>query len=397
MGILFVRQIMILRESSKINYAPIILGIGVAGGLVHFIIYPQEIDFILLFRESLLSVLVGTTFYIVLNILNQIQTTDEEDSYHNDILNRIDELKNVVSNLENRIALFTKNEQKVQNEVNEKLKIDIETLKEIEQNQMKFLDKFDQFSILYEDISLSFRNFTELQIPELDTIVHKHIDILRVANQDHYNHLKADLNTIVTSRTEIFKESKDLKRNFSDIKNLSDDIANSIKKSTMQQFREFTQLLDTQVVSLHNHTKAVLTKLQSSETILADIKEHSEIVNKQMDLSSTKMDEFEKYKNSIVEIYAVSRKLTLDIELIKADYIKSQMKLEMIAGDFKLSESEQLEAMQQQIVSLSDVLSAKIENSLSKLHQHYHIADEEITQSVHKLSQRSKLQNGYGS
>jgi len=51
--------------------------------------------------------------------------------------------------------------------------------------------------------------------------------------------------------------------------------------------------------------------------------------------------------------------------------------------------------MQKQIEDLGTNLNQKIDNSLSKLHEHYHIADDDITQSVQILAKKAQLQRGY--
>ena len=51
--------------------------------------------------------------------------------------------------------------------------------------------------------------------------------------------------------------------------------------------------------------------------------------------------------------------------------------------------------MKVRIDDLSDTLSNKIDESLEKLHEHFHIADGEISQSVQILAKRAQLKNGY--
>ena len=84
-----------------------------------------------------------------------------------------------------------------------------------------------------------------------------------------------------------------------------------------------------------------------------------------------------------------------EIEMIKNDYKKSQLKLSSIAKEFKENESEQIELMKEQINSLNETLSQRIDESLDKLHEHYHIAEEDITKSVQILSKKAQLKKGY--
>ncbi|MCK9492223.1 MAG: hypothetical protein M0Q24_09035, partial [Sulfurimonas sp.] len=59
MAILFLRQISILKHPNKINYAPLMIGVGAISSVVHFIIHPDVTNVILLLRESFLPLLVS--------------------------------------------------------------------------------------------------------------------------------------------------------------------------------------------------------------------------------------------------------------------------------------------------------------------------------------------------
>ena len=83
------------------------------------------------------------------------------------------------------------------------------------------------------------------------------------------------------------------------------------------------------------------------------------------------------------------------MEVIKADYVKSQAQLSVISRELKSSVDEQIDTMKQQIETLGETLTQKIEESLEKLHEHYHIADDDITQSVQILAKKAQLQRGY--
>jgi hypothetical protein len=65
---LFLRQISILKQPNKINYAPLMVGIGAIGSVIHFIIHPDASNVIMLLRESFFPLLVALLFYIVMNI-----------------------------------------------------------------------------------------------------------------------------------------------------------------------------------------------------------------------------------------------------------------------------------------------------------------------------------------
>ena len=84
-----------------------------------------------------------------------------------------------------------------------------------------------------------------------------------------------------------------------------------------------------------------------------------------------------------------------DIEIVKSDYVKSQSQLDLISKDISSAKDEKVEAMTEQINSLGKALSKKIDESLEKLHEHYHIAEGDITQSVQMLAKQAQSKKGY--
>ena len=76
MAVLFLRQIYILKQPNKINYSPLMIGIGAISSIVHFIIQPQVQDFVLLLRQAAFPLLVALLLYMVMNVLHQTQETE---------------------------------------------------------------------------------------------------------------------------------------------------------------------------------------------------------------------------------------------------------------------------------------------------------------------------------
>ena len=398
MALLFLRQISILKQPNKINYAPLMIGIGAISSVVHFIIHPDATDVILLLRESFFPLLVALLLYIVMNILHQTQQRESallQDEFTKALISQVTQLKEFVSELETRMVTNQQEDRQAQEDVREKFKKDIKTLDIIEINQGKFLEKFEEMDSWHKNVSKEFEYFTTIQMPELDNVVHKHIDILRVAEQEHYNKLTNILEKAVENRNDISEDIDELKKNLSSMKAISDDIAKSITKHTLQQLSGVTQAFEKQIQALKAHSESVRTSLYEGENTLIGIREQSEMIMKQMILSSKKMDELESKNSALHDIYSTIKSLVADVENIKADYVKSQSQLSIIAKDMKVSEAEQIDAMKVQIGSMSEILTQRIDDSLEKLHEHYHIAGEDITQSVQMLTKKAQLQKGY--
>jgi len=398
MAILFLRQISILKQPNKINYAPLMIGIGSISSVVHFIIHPDITDVILLLRESFLPLLVALLLYIVMNILHQTQQTQNartHDEFARVITTQVSELKEFMAELEGRMILSQQDDRKAQEEMREKFKQDIKALNAIELNQGKFLEKFDEMDGWHKGVSKAFDDFTNVQLPELDNVVHKHIDILRVAEQDHYNQIKTTLEKAVDSRFDISEDIDDLKANLSSMRAISDDIAKAITKHTLQQLSGVTKAFETQIVSLKSHTEGVTTSLYEGENRLGAIREQSEMIMKQMVLSSKKMNELEEQNSGLHDIYSTIKDLVGEIEVIKADYVKAQSELSSISGELNSKKEAEIDGVREQMEALITNLTKKIDDSLEKLHEHYHIASDDITQSVQILAKKAQLQKGY--
>jgi len=398
MALLFLRQISILKQPNKINYAPLIIVIGAIGGVVHFILHPDTGDVILLLRESFIPFLVGLLLYIIMNIMHQTQESQSartKDEFSKVLVSEITNLKEFMSDLEGRMKHSQQEDQRVQEDVRGKFQEDIKALDIIKENQTKFLDKFDEMDSWHKNVSKEFEHFTEVQMPELDNVVHKHIDILRVAEQDHYNQIKATLNRAVESRGDMSSEIEELKLNLESIKNVSDTIANSITQKTLQQLSGVTKAFENQIIALKSHAESVKTSLSEGDSTLDNIRAQSEMIMKQMSLSSQKMDILQNQNDGLHDIYSNIKDLMKDMEMVKSDYVKSQSQLLQISQELSTSKDEQVDALKVQVESLSSVLTAKIDESLEKLHEHYHIADEDITKSVQVLAKKAQLKSGY--
>lgn len=398
MVLLFLRQISILKQPNKINYAPLMIGIGTISSVVHFITHPEATDSLLILKESFVPLLVSLLLYIVMNILHQTQQSQQRKTQHEftiALIDQITQLKEFTSELEKKMILNQDEDRLAQEEVRNKFRQDIKALDAILINQDKFLKEFEQMSVWHNDVTKAFENFTEIQLPSLDDVVHKHIDILRVTEQDHYNKVKATLAKAVESRFNIVEELDELKKSLQTMSSISATIAHTITRHTIEELSEVTKPFEKEISSLKSHTEGVNTSLYESENRLTGIKEQSEMIMKQMVLSSKKMNELEDQNSGLHDIYATMKDLMSDIEVIKSEYVKSQAQLSMIIKDFKDIKNQEIYNAQEQIESLITGLTTKVDRSLEKLHKHYHIASEDISQSVQFLAKKAQAKSGY--
>ncbi|MCK4974851.1 MAG: hypothetical protein KAR81_06325, partial [Sulfurimonas sp.] len=159
MVLLFLRQVSILKQPNKINYAPLMIGIGAISSVVHFIIHPETVDTLLILKESFLPLLVSLLLYIVMNILHQTQQSNQSKTQHEFtkvLIEQITQLKEFTSELEKKMILNQNEDRAAQGEIREKFKQDIKALDIIQINQTKFLEKFEHMEQWHNDVTNTF-------------------------------------------------------------------------------------------------------------------------------------------------------------------------------------------------------------------------------------------------
>ena len=105
--------------------------------------------------------------------------------------------------------------------------------------------------------------------------------------------------------------------------------------------------------------------------------------------------ELKEENSNLFDIYTTRKELMSEIEVIKSEYVKSQAQLSMIVKDFKESKDDEIDSIKEQMESLIVILTTKVDNSLEKLHNHYHIANEDISKSVQFLAKQAQVKNSY--
>jgi len=394
MALLFLRHVAILKKPNKINYAPLMIAVGVIATLIHFVMHPDPSNIVLLLRESLMPLLAAMILYIIMNILNQTkesQSAKLHDEFTQVLVQEITQLKKFILELEVRMREYSESDRRMQLEIQEKFTSDVQALEAILANQTEFAKKFETIEEGYASVTKSFTHFSEVQLPELDNVVHKHIDILRLAEQDHYNKLTQLLEKAGESRYDIAEEIETLKSSLASMKELSDTVAKTIVEKTFAKLSSVTQEFEAQTTSLKLQSEGIKTTLYEDETLLSNIRAQSEMIMKQMRLSANKMEELQQQTSSLVEVSLEIKELVNDIEKIKSDYVTSQAQLMQLSNSLRSVEDESFKTMEEKI----EALSTKIDEAIKKLSQHYHITNENITESVKIMAKKAQLQKGY--
>lgn len=374
------------------------LSIGAIGSLAHFMVYSQTLDPLLLMRDSLFPFVVSLFFYMITNILHQTHQTQqhrEEFEGMQALFLEINDLKEHVGSLETKILYTQQEEQKLQENSRENLKHEVRILDTLAANHTYLAQKFDALLEWHEDVALSFENFTNVQIPQLDDVVHKHIDVLRIAEQEHFNKLAKAMHTALAERLDFAEEFANIQDGFVAIQNISQNISEAIVKESSANLLGVTKVLENQFNTLKSHAQALDTTLYEAENRLSNIKNHSEMIMKQMALSSKKMSELQEKNSSLQNFSHTLHELLGDVERLRSSYSQSKIELHSMLHDMQQSHQEHLHAMHQAFETLREGIDIKIEDSLLKLHEEYKEVSYSVTENVKVLAKKAQLQKGY--
>ncbi|MEA3372265.1 MAG: hypothetical protein U9Q62_01120 [Campylobacterota bacterium] len=397
MGLLFVRQTMVFKDQNKINYAPLLLGVGGIGAMIHLLLHPESENFILLFRESLLPFFAGLMLFVIMNIMHQTkqrEATMLQNDFTKHLMDQVTHLKEYIGILETNQHRMSEQEKNIQLEIQEVFKKEKKALGVIVGNQDSFVKKIESIIEHQEKALKEFETFAHKELPDIDNVMHRHIDMLRISEQDHFNQIKQVLkNRGDNSRLE--KEVVALRERVEQLTPLFKQAAHKLVTDTEDEIdtmlRNFAQQLNT----LRVQSEGIATSLNEDESILEDIKEQSQILMKQIILSAKQMDEVHNESGRIKELFEPLQAMIDELSGVHSDYATAKLQLDRLNESIKHTELEQIDQMRVQIDTLGEQLNQKIESSIAQLHEHYHIAEKDISQTVQELSTRVKMQKSY--
>ena len=359
MAFFFLRQIMILKRPKKINYSPLILGIGAIFALVHFMLYFVQTNLTVVLKESFSSLLVSLLLYVIMNVLHQAQKNDEEQSqreFSSSMASKISQMKEYIGMLEDKIAELRDDEHHSLFGIREDIKNDLLAQKLIQTNQDTFMHKLEDVLEQQNKVLKTLQ-----QLPEFDQIMHNHIDILRIAEQDHFNRIKKAFDQANANRCDIKDEIVEIKQEMHQLKSLSKDVAKKIVDATLLELSDVVVEFQRQLNTLRAQSEGVSTALSEGENILGNARSKSEMLLKQIVLSSNNMKILEENSRSLSVIYLPIKNLISEIESIKSDYNLAHSELGNLAELLTTTQVEQLEIMKIKVEELSEKLVEKID------------------------------------
>ncbi len=373
------------------------LGLGAISSVIHFIISPENQNIIYTLKGSFIPMLVALMLYIVMNIMHQTQVAENERvrmEFTHALIDQISKLKEFIAKLEGRMVEYAKEESELRNDFMIKFNQDIETLGKLLHNQTMFMEKFEEVRKWHSDLTELFINFTEFKLPELDSIVHRHIEMLRISEGEHFEQLQRFLKETLGDKEEVREELGRVLHEIKRIESLSEEIAKKITEKTIEELSRVSQSFETELLSLKSHTEALKTSLYEGENTLEGIKNQSEFVIKQMVLISKKMEEFEEKKEMMRELGVRLMPLLEKIESIEKEYLQATAKLQEIIQELKQNEREYFDELTSKTQRTLERVDTKVDDTLSEIKEKYIVATDGISESVKILAKKAQLQKG---
>jgi hypothetical protein len=400
MGLFFFRQAMIFRQPNKINYAPLILGVGAIGSMVHLLLHPEGDNLYLVFRESLLPLFAGLVLFIVMNVLQQARRHEylhAQQEFAERLIEESERLRKYIGRLEANQHLLGAKEDSTREQLSTVSETEHRSLETIRKNQKAFVEKIESMQLRQEALFERLEQFTQKEMPDLDNVVHRHIDMLRIAEQDHFNKLEKHLASVEKlPGEESAKAAGAIESALERLEGIYRDTARTIAAEAGGELGRVIGELSDRFTALKLQGEGFATALSEDDNSLRELKTQSELLMKQILLCAKNMNEIVSDSERIRKLFEPLGALSREVSAIHGEYVAAKLELEKMARDLEAAEKGQVEQLRRDIEALEEKLSRTIDDSLGKLHEHYHIAQKELSNTVQELSARAKLQQSYG-
>lgn len=389
MSLLFLRHTAVYKDPSKINYTPMVLALGVIGGLLHFILSgSMEMNVI---KESLLSLSVGILLSAVMSVMNQ---TVSVINTHEDRLRmgKISEEITSLMTLKDRLDLITQMEGSTHDQIRHLFKEEFDALNVIQANQKLFITKIESLMAQQQNAMGKFEEFTFTELPSLDNVVHRHIDMLRVAEQDHFLQLKNVAKSSSDEQKEVhvhLKEIHELLQRMSHHQ-LPDHTITVLQKELDRIVHDFSNHLQ----MLGAKSETIITSLLENDSLLKGSREQSELIMQQMVLSSKQMREMTAQAKELSDSLKPLSHLFDSAETLHNEFIHSKGKLSELIVTLESYEHQEYRAIRQSLEQVAAEATAQMQLFVQNL-QKKEIHPMIEAKNVQELASKVKLHKSY--
>ena len=248
-----------------------------------------------------------------------------------------------------------------------------------------------------ESSLMKVQQFLEKDVIDLDKIIHRHIEILRIAEQEHYNRLLEILNSM--------NENNDDSSILESVNNLASSV-NGMQKVFISSVADVTKEVEERVSSslesmsseLH-HAKQLSESLnistQEYELKLQELQNQASKLLQKSDTIHESMEDTFNQAQKVRPMFTSMNELVARLMDIYAEYKHAKKELHIVASELGDAEERHFTIMDKKIDELGEKMHKKIEASLKELKEHYHIADRDVTSTVKALAAKAQIKKSY--
>jgi len=400
MGLLFLRQFAVFKQASKINYAPLILILGALGALLHLMLHPQEAPLVLL-REALIPVGISLVLYLILNILNQTQHSNrvlQQQEFQRELLREIDAIKQDMVMLNEREYhlddIHTRSDPKAETTLTSDT---IESLRQIQKNQEILMTTFGKSMRRYDKSMQDFEAFTKVKMPEFDAIIHRHIEMLRMTEQDHFNQLKETLGHYKASSHTFEKRLQEITKMLLGIQHTHKDIAGSAVKQAGSELQRLFSSYETRLSHLNAGNEELGQYMRDNAVLLERLKSRSESLLKAVTLVSETMDTMAQTAKTLPNLEHYRKSLLTQQHQTHEDMLLLKEEIAALKARIDLYRDDHEQTFEDALRMFSAALNEKTDAAISKLNEQYFALQNANTSTIKELASRSKIEKTYRS
>ncbi len=396
MSLLFLRHVSVYKDQNKINYTPIVLAIGFISGLLHFVILGDSVQWVLVLRESFLSIIIGIVLSGIMSVMSQTKQASNQLRDTLRIQNLVDEVNGIrylFDSLNGSLGRIAAMENTTHEQLKSIFKEEIEALSSILNNQKLFIQKVEAVLAQQQLAQEKFEEFTLSELPSLDNVIHRHIDLLRISEQDHFNQLKSAIKSSNDEKVETHAE-------FVAIKNALEKLykSNSPESVIGVMEHEFSRIIGEfgrHIQLLGSKSEGIITTLLENETILKGSREQSEMIMQQMVLSSNQMREINHTSKELGESLRPLSALFGSAQSLLDEFETSKNKLTQLLATLESSEMHGYREIREHLENVADRAMGQmekfVENMVHYEQTHHYVSPKEVQELSHKV----KLHQSY--
>lgn len=401
MALIFYRQLAIFKDPSKLNYAPLMLSLSVITSLFHLLFIASDKVFDIALRESLFPFFVGTFLYGIMNIMHQKHTKERERS--KSIINekKIEDdyafkkqVSLILNDLEKKVFTLHEEELRKADDYKSTISTEIKALENVQSNQLLFVNKIEALIEQQENILKNFETFAHQELPDLDQVVHSHIDILRISEKDHFNKVTAQITSLESTIEEHNDEIKDIENIIASIMPSINNLVEKVIEETDKKINSLFKEYSTQMQHLRSQGEDISLSMREYDNYLTNLKEQTALFLKQTVLASQRMEEIAQKSSLLSRSSSEILDMIEQLKLLKEDYKKSKISLELLIDTMKSEEKKEFESMKNYMESLMTLLHEQMDQLMKDIDKTYNITRSEISPTVKSLN-KAKLIKQY--